>query len=166
MKSRLVYRWGFAVLGLSAAVNLIVAVRVFFAMQNPVAYNIRVIEPPVLTNIVASLPTFGPMSGLSTNEAPHTLDFLPEINTNHFEVASEAFHYMRVNGRPLFRLNGCNYAVGDVTAYGTVDRIFPERVYLTDGGYIANSRRLFDLELQNSPLASVKPSGDLAHDAL
>lgn len=174
MKSRLVYRWGFAVLGVSAVVNLIVAVRVFFAMQNPVAYNIRVIEPSVYTNVVASLPMLEPLPGEPTNEAPQQVDVSPDSNTNVFEVASEQYHYMRVNGRPLFRLNGRNYSVGDDTAYGTIERIYPERVYLTDGGFISNSRRVFDIAdfapvpvsrpVPVEPSPSVKPLEESPHD--
>lgn len=145
MKSRVVYRLGFAVLGVSAAVNVVVAVRVFFAMQSPVSYNIRVIEPPVFTNVVASLPTLPPMPGVRTNESPQTLDVSLDLNTNRFEVASESYHYMRVDGQPRFRLNGRNYAVGDLTAYGKVERIYPERIYLDDGGFISNTRRVFDI---------------------
>lgn len=171
MKSRIVYRWGFAVLGVSAVVNLIVAVRVFFAMQKPVAYNIRVIEPPVYTNFVASLPVLPPMPGVQTNEVPKVRDVLPDLATNRFEVAAESYHYMRVNGRPLFRLNGHNYSVGDITAYGTVARIYPERVYFDDGGYISNLRRVFDIVefvppvVRPEPLPRVESREDSPHDA-
>lgn len=174
MKSRMVYRWGFVVLGFSAVVNLIVAVRVFFAMQHPVEYNIRVIEPPIYTNVVASLPSFPPMPGVETNEAPQTLDVSPDFAiTNHFEVAAETYHYMRIDDRPCFRLNGRNYSAGDVTAFGTVRQIYPERVYFDDGGYISNLRRVFDVVglAPTSPAVvperrpQIQPREESPHDA-
>lgn len=162
MKARRVYRLSMVVISIAAVVNVVVAVRVLFALRNPVSYNFRIVEPPVITN-------YFPLA-VGNNLPGSPVEQLPAVDvssnvvthaTNSFvEVAVEAYHYMRILGEPSFRLNGFNYRVGDDCVYGRILRIYPERVYL-DSGYISNSRRTFDLVSPVvQPLANVEPSVD------
>lgn len=175
MRARKAYRLSLVILGLASVVNVIVAIRVLVALRSPVSYNFRVIEPPIITNVTASAAFDVRLPGDCIEQPPQTLDvstnFVVSTTTNRVEVAVDQYHFMRVDGSPLVRLNGQYYSVGDVCAYGRIAEIFPERVYFEDGTFLSNSRRVFDLvDAQkfnlNSPQMRKesdderKPSGD------
>lgn len=48
------------------------------------------------------------------------------------EIPSQ-YHFMVVDGNPMIRFFGQTYKVGDMTSYGRVDSIFPDRVSLENG---------------------------------
>lgn len=152
MRARQVYRLSLLVISISAFINIVVAVRVMLSLRSPVQYNFRVIEPPVITNVVTSGAFNVPLPGVPVDYSPQPFDVSTNaaqnvvcVDTNLTEIAIEAYHYMRVDGSPCFRLNGYNYKVGDLCVYGRVLAVFPERILLEGGGYISNSRRIFDL---------------------
>ena len=149
MRARRAYRLSLVILGVASLLNVIVAVRVLLALRSPVSYNFRVIEPPIITNVVTSVAFDARMPGVPVDEAPQTLDVSTNLvysaSTNRVEVAVDQYHYMRVDDVPRIRLNGQTYSSGDVCAYGRISSIFPERVYFDDGSYLTNTRRTFDL---------------------
>lgn len=178
MRARRVYRLSIFILSSASIVNIVVAVRVMFALRNPVNYNFRIIEPPVFTNVTSSAVSFSRsipgepvdrVSDLSTNSAQ-----LASFTNLQVQVAVESYHYMRIGGFPCMRLNGLNYSIGDRTAYGVISAIFPERVYLENSGYISNSRRVFDVDpvylrpafgqLSSQPNDSSQPREKFHHD--
>lgn len=65
---------------------------------------------------------------------------------------SASYHYMRVNGQPMFRYFGQNYGVGDLTSYGRVLSVFPDRVTI-EGAFVLRNDRNPDGE----GLLSLKP---------
>lgn len=149
MRARKAYRLSLVILGFASLVNVIVAIRVLLALRSPVQYNFRVIEPPVVTNVITSAAFDVRMPGDPVNEVPQHSDvstnFVASVSTNRIEVAIDQYHFMRIDDVPRIRLNGQTYSAGDVCAYGRISSIFPERVYFDDGSFLTNSRRVFDL---------------------
>lgn len=64
-----------------------------------------------------------------------------------------SYHFMVVNGRPMFRYFGQNYGEGDLTSYGRVLSVFPDRVTI-EGSFILRNDRNPDCDT----FLSLKPS--------
>lgn len=152
MRARRAYRLSLVILGLASLVNVIVAIRVLVALRSPVSYHFRVVEPPIITNVVTSALVDLSLPGTPVDEPVYSVSVstnspvsFDSCISNRVEIAVDQYHFMRVNDFPCIRLNGQTYSVGDVCAYGRIISIFPERVYFDDGSYLSNSRRVFDL---------------------
>lgn len=50
------------------------------------------------------------------------------------------YHYMVVDGRPMIRFYGRNFKEGDLTSYGRISSIFPDRVKLDGEVFLKNSK--------------------------
>lgn len=49
------------------------------------------------------------------------------------------YHYCQVGGRAYIQIAGITFGVGDLTSYGRIDGIFPERVLLDNGYSLKNT---------------------------
>ena len=139
MKARFAYRASLGVALFFGFCNAVVAVRVFLLARSPVHYDVRVVQPPAppffssLTNFPLSVSSVHALSDAS-NIVSTASTFSPGR-----EVAALDYHYFSVGGRPHIRLHDAYYIIGDATAYGVIDLIFPERVYLRGGDWISNT---------------------------
>lgn len=112
-----------------------------------------------------------------SHTVPKTIHTVDSVTTNHFFVVTQVvervsrsvdrhagvtpvverigaevsadYHYMEVNGRPMIHYCGRSYGVGDSISYGRIEAIFPDRVRLSDGLFMKNSK------YQNGGLSNV-----------
>lgn len=135
MRARLAYRSSLAVAFVCALVNVVVLVRVWRLASSPVSYNVRVIEPQPLPFFPA--PPGQPLPDPSTN-ATDIASEGPTFERKPEQVAVIPYSVAIVDGVRVLCMNGRYYRSGDACAFGVVDFIFPERVYVRSGDYISN----------------------------
>lgn len=135
MRARLAYRSSLAVACVCALVNVVVLVRVWRLASSPVSYNVRVIEPQPLPSFPA-LP--GQSSPDSSTNAVDIVSRAPTFERKPEQVAVIPYSVALVDGVRVLCMNGRYYRSGDACAFGVVDFIFPERVYVRSGDYISN----------------------------
>lgn len=59
------------------------------------------------------------------------------------------YHYMVVDGVPMIRFYGRNFKEGDLTSYGRISSIFPDRVKLDGEVFLKNSKNPDELVVPN-----------------
>lgn len=59
------------------------------------------------------------------------------------------YHYMVVDGVPMIRFYGRNFKEGDLTSYGRISSIFPDRVKLDGEVFLKNSKNPDELVVQH-----------------
>lgn len=89
---------------------------------------------------------------VSSVSAPSSVLVGGSADSSQLREISASYHYMKVNGRPMFRYFGQDYGVGDITSYGRVLSVFPDRVTI-EGAFILRNDRNPDGDTQ----PSVKP---------
>lgn len=155
MRARWVYRTSLAVLSAAAALNVAVAISVYRRAASPVAYNVRIVEPPQAPSLdLSPLPLPGTQSQSPTIDPPGGGVSSSILSTPRRWAFS--FQYFESGGRPGVMLNGRPYYVGDVHAFGVVSSIFPERIYFQSGDFIDNERKVQNEPIGNRP-APVSP---------
>lgn len=135
MRARLAYRSSLAVACVCALVNVVVLVRVWRLASSPVSYNVRVIEPQPLPSFPTppgQLSPDSPTNGVDIVSRGSTFERKPE------QLAVIPYSVALVDGVRVLCMNGRYYRSGDACAFGVVDFIFPERVYVRSGDYISN----------------------------
>lgn len=143
MRARVAYRSSLAVACVCALVNVVVLVRVWLLSRSPVNYNVRVVEPMALPAPPSLTDAILPGDKSSTNlPLGSSLDVgsysRPSIASTPTQLSVIPYSVGYVDGSPILHMNRRFYRVGDVTAFGVIDLIFPERVYFRGGDYIAN----------------------------
>lgn len=136
MRARLAYRSSLAVACVCALVNVVVLVRVWRLASSPVSYNVRVIEPQPLPSFPTP-PGRQPLPDPSTNEVD-IASRGPTFERKPEQLAVIPYSVAVVDGVRVLCMNGRYYRSGDACAFGVVDFIFPERVYVRSGDYISN----------------------------
>lgn len=89
---------------------------------------------------------------ISSVSAPSSVLSGGSVDSSQLREIPASYHYMRVNDRPMFRYFGQNYGVGDLTSYGRVLSVFPDRVTI-EGAFVLRNDRNPDGDI----LPSVKP---------
>ena len=136
MKARKLYRMSFAVLCLALFGNVALCVVVFVKLRRPVSYHVIVPpDPPVLDRVVSDvvLPLPGPNSVVSSSSSSPVF--------SNVRVYNLPYDYAVVQGDSAAVISGFPYFEGSLHAYGLIVRIFPERIYFTDGSYIENTKQ-------------------------
>ena len=99
----------------------------------------------------------------ASNTSPRVVHSLETVCTNYFFTVTQTvervsslagsnvkadsvvleiplpYHYMVVDGLPMIRFYGQNYSVGQMTSYGRIESIFPDRVKLEGAAYLKNT---------------------------
>lgn len=97
----------------------------------------------VVTQFVASVSA---PSSVASSFAP---------DSSQLREVSASYHYMKVDGRPMFRFFGQNYGVGDMTSYGRVLSVFPDRVTI-EGAIVLRNDRNPDVDILSIPKVQPK----------
>lgn len=143
MRARVAYRTSLAVACVCALVNVVVLVRVWILSRSPVNYNVRVVEsasiPSAPVHSGADLPGDPPLTDSPPGDSlPSGIAPGSSIAPTPSQIAVIPYSVGYVDGSPVLHMSRRFYRVGDVTAFGVIDLIFPERVYFRGGDYIAN----------------------------
>lgn len=98
---------------------------------------------------------------VSSVSAPSNVSSSSVSESSQLREVPASYHYMKVNGRPMFRYFGQNYGVGDLTSYGRVLSVFPDRVTIEGPLVLRNDRNP-----DGDSLSFLKPPnvGNLKHD--
>lgn len=147
MKARAVYRLSLAVVVVMCLCNVGVLAWVVLRLRSPVAYNVRVVEPPSYPAppVLESLPIPG---GASTNSSPSVVLASPLPPVERFSLP---YQYFEVGGVPAAFLNGRYIYPNSRHAYGVVRDIYPERIYLEGGSFIENQKNQRSDYVPDSP---------------
>lgn len=90
--------------------------------------------------------------------APSSVLSPVSIDHSQLREISSSYHYMKVDGRPMFRFFGQNYGEGDMTSYGRVLSVFPDRVTI-EGAIVLRNDRNPDIESLSVPkMTTAKPT--------
>lgn len=90
---------------------------------------------------------------ISSVSAPSSVLSGGSVDSSQLREIPASYHFMRVNGRPMFRYFGQNYGEGDITSYGRVLSVFPDRVTI-EGAFVLRNDRNPDGDF----LPTLKPS--------
>lgn len=154
------YRLLLPLLSLLSLLNFALFAFALYRLKNPTVYNVRVIEPPSLPSFSdTNFPSLrsGVVTGASVPLSPSPsgspVPASSVLDAPSPSRYSASYHYCVVGGFRVACLNGVNVREGDVHAFGVVYRIFPERIYFTDGSFIENtfSRSLTDDRIDYRP---------------
>ncbi len=168
MRARVAYRTSLVIACVCALVNVVVLVRIWLLSRSPVNYNVRVVEP-VGSPVAPSLPVGVLPGDLPSTNSPPGVSSAPgaapgsNISPTPSQISVIPYSVGFVDGSPILHMNRRFYRVGDVTAFGVIDFIFPERVYFRGGDYIANVQyNQFGLDAVNTK--GVGENGNSAAD--
>lgn len=111
---------------------------VFFSERQRRPQIVRSIETVITNHLIVVTNYISTASSSDSSPIP----FVP-ANTNILSTAKNSvsipYHFYVFNDTPFFQFAGRNYKVGSETSYGTVKRIFPDRVFLDSGIWLVNS---------------------------
>lgn len=91
----------------------------------------------VVTNHFFTITQLVERVSVSSDPSPRSFG-ASKVESVSLEVPTP-YHYMSVNGEPMFKYYGRNYKVGDLTSYGRIEAIFPDRVRLEGSVFLKNT---------------------------
>lgn len=89
---------------------------------------------------------------VSSVSAPSSALSPGAVDSSQLREIPASYHFMLINGSPMFRYYGQDYGVGDMTSYGRVLSVFPDRVTI-EGALVLRNDRNPDVDT----LPSLKP---------